>query len=56
MSGMRIWFGPAGDELLGATSDGTPVLGDENGVTEMTEITEFIQQPDDATPDGEKSR
>lgn len=42
MSG-RVWFGPAGSEIVGLTEEGALITaGLDAGVGPMTEITDFL--------------
>lgn len=39
----RVWFGPAGGELIGQAVDGAPVTADlECGVGPMTDLTPHL--------------
>lgn len=38
----RLFIGPAGAELIGATENGTPIVANDEGVGAMHEITSFI--------------
>lgn len=43
MSDPRIWFGPAGTEIVGQTEDGTPIAaGVDAGVGPMTELSGYL--------------
>lgn len=38
----RLFIGPAGAEIIGATDDGTPIVANEDGAGAMRDITRFI--------------